>query len=259
VKNIVPIITPFYDTLEVDIISIITNVSFLYENGIRHILVGGHTGEGRTLSNSERRLICSTIKSIYPDMNIIGCIDCVHWESIKGVIDSFHTEYLLVNAPVSIKPSKEDLNEFFRFILTNSNKKIIVCDAPLDDLSEDLLGNNRILGARETKFNSIQSNGMRIWCGDDLYAIKNLDFYGLITKCSNILPQISNEIVNKNLSLESTELWQMVAMILAHYSNPIAIKYILHKKGIIRSDSTRFTLRMRDTSLIDKIIDNIDI
>lgn len=261
-RNLVPIITPFLDDLSLDFMSYMNHVEFLYEHGIRGLVIGGTTGESVSLSDSEREMICGNIKATYPDIKLAGCIAVSDLRSTATTLHAFRQcDLLLVMPPMFVRPSNDDVLDFFAYIMSLTDKPIMLYNNPartkvdISSLYTDLCKNKQIIGVKETVSLDAPPS-VPWWCGEDSHACDSMSSgcSGIISACANILPKISCAIVNNTASPEQASKWNYFTQLILSYVNPLPVKYILHKLGVIRNPHLRFAIKLRDTAALDQAI-----
>lgn len=258
ISNLVPVITPFNDDLSIDLVSTMSHAVFLKNAGVKSVVVGGTTGEGLSLKAEEKAQISNLFKEL--GFTVVGCIASFDWVSTIESIKAFESaEYLLVMPPMFIKPSKGDIIDFFNFVKKRSNKELILYNNPsrtgvdISKLYNRYVEFSNILGVKETNFESIPM--VPWWCGEDLSAIMcmNKGAFGLISASANVFPTIAQKICERIQSEEEIIKWFNYVQAIFKLSNPLGVKYLLKKKGIIKSDKTRFSISIRDAKILDRI------
>ena len=255
ISNLVPVVTPFNEDMSVDLESATSHAIFLKEAGVRAVVIGGTTGEGLALNSEEKTALCSLFSEL--GFLIIGCISSFDWVSTLDSIRAFSSaKYLLAMPPMFIRPSNEDIVDFFNFVEEHSGKKLILYNNPARtgvDISKMYSNFSNVLGVKETKFDLIPN--MPWWCGEDSLAVRSMELgaAGLISACANAFPTIASKICNRSQSDEEASKWLKYSESIFKASNPLGVKYLLKKKGIIRSEKTRFSIKIRNSDLLDRI------
>ena len=251
IYNLVPVIVPFKEDLSLDLESCKSHALFLKRAGIKSVVVGGTTGEGFALTGEEKEKLCDLFLEF--DFTVVGCISSFDWLSTLNSIYAFRSaHYLLVMPPMFIRPSEEDIVHFFEFVKNKSDKKIILYNNPARtnvDISKIYDKFGYVLGVKETSFASIPK--IAWWGGEDSFAIQAMELgaSGLISASANAFPLISEKIARKIQTKSEKERWLKYANLVFRFSNPLVVKYLLKKKGIIASERTRFAIKLPECNL----------
>lgn len=247
-RNSVPVPTPFNEDLSLDLESFISHLDFLYTNNIRSIIIGGTTGEGLTLSNSERRILVETSLNRYKDLTVWGGIT-TYSSQIENTLEAFQmTSHLLVNPPFFVKPTRDDIIDFYRKLLKVCNQKIVLYNNParllvdISGLYPELFSlDERIIGVKETSFKKIPE--YKWWCGEDSKMIEYSDnYFGTISVVANFEPELMNDLINKKDF--DKQKFKIAIDKISLASNPLIVKNILWKVGIIKTPKTRFPISL---------------
>lgn len=262
-----PIVTPFKpQDFSVDYDSLKKYVQFLYSSGIRSVVVGGTTGESVSLTNEERSEIVRVIKNLYPDMIVAGGIITCDWMSLHKMLKAFEQcEALLVMPQMFIRPRDEDVEVFFDNIIAKTNKKIVLYNNParlgvnISKMYAKLYDREHVIGVKETCFDLSDPQTLPSipwWCGEDLLAADAVKAgaVGLISALSNLLPDLALRIASKQSNEADETKWKEWSRVIQDYRNPVPIKYLLYKMGIINSSCLRFALQMPDLTSLDELI-----
>ena len=251
IHNLVPVIVSFKEDLTLDLESCKSHALFLKRAGIKSVVIGGTTGEGFALTGEEKEKLCDLFLEL--DFTVVGCISSFDWLSTLNSIYAFRSaHYLLVMPPMFIRPSEEDIVHFFEFVKNKSDKQIILYNNPARtnvDISKMYHKFDYVLGVKETNFTHIPK--IAWWCGEDSFAIQAMELgaSGLISASANVFPSISEKIALKIQTKSEKEKWLKYANLVFKFSNPLVVKYLLKKRGIIASDRTRFAIKLPECRL----------
>ena len=219
------------------------------------MIIGGTTGEGLTLANSERKLLVETALRRYEDLIVWGCITPF---SVKlgEILYSFEgAKYLLVNPPFFVKPTKHDILYFYRKLIEMCHQKIVIYNNPartMIDVSEMYaeifdLDTTRIVGIKETRFDKIPQYPW--WCGEDSKLCEYKGKYvGTISVLANLDPELVTNIMNNNHYDEGKLTSLLHKMSLG--ANPLIIKNLLWKSGVLKTPAMRFPISI-STEIVD--------
>lgn len=260
---IVALVTPFLDNINksVDYESLEKLLNFQINSNINGLVICASTGEGTLLTNEERiDIIKFVIKNINNKIPVlVGCSSCSTIEAIKNIIiaSDLGANGVLVTSPYYVKPNQDGILKHFENISNNTNIPVIVYNIPsrvsvnieLDTLKQIFTLPNIVALKDSTKnfetlsvlHNEIQN--INILSGDDgtLPACLAHGACGAISAAANVYPQVINDVItswNNNNIIKFKEITKIVPYIskaISITTNPIPIKYILSKMGIIKN------------------------
>lgn len=243
------------------------------QGGADALLVNGTTAEPALLTDTE---IWKQIKFVidYADGRVpvlAGCGAVSTQKTLKNCIraQELGTDYLLVVTPYYNKTSQEGAYAHYELIASKVDTPIILYNVPartgFDLLPETVLKLSRlehIAGlkqatadlAKTTDIFPALSETFRLYCGDDcnLLPMLSVGAWGLISVVSNVCPAFVSKVIREQKPLDFYTL-KTVSDLCFLQTNPIPIKYIMHKLGLINEYYLRLPLCPLPDALRKKI------
>jgi 4-hydroxy-tetrahydrodipicolinate synthase len=261
-ESIVALVTPLSEG-NVDVRALEKLIEWHIEAGTDAILVCGSTGEGLLLSDDEKSsIIARSIEIANGRVPIIvGCSACSTQETARlvGVAEEEGASGVLVIAPFYVKPTQRGIIHHFTKIHDESNIPIILYNNPgrcaVDmtvDTIVELAGMTRIVALKDSNTNLARVSRLRtlvdpaftLFSGDDLslagYLAHGGD--GTISVTANVVPALLKRFMAAWKSgdiptfQELNQLLIPIGEALFLEPNPIPVKYVLHKMGIIQNE-----------------------
>ena len=247
--NVVPVPTPFDDNLNLDLPSFANHLDFLYGAGIRSIIIGGTSGEGLALSDTEKLDLVNLAISKYPDLSVYGCIVPFNLDLTNTIKVFEKCEFLLVMPPFFIRPTQDDIIDFYRYLLQKCHHKIILYNNPsrtmidISSMYEALsMLDARIIAVKETQFEKLPP--IKWYCGEDVQILPlHNEFYGIMSVASNLQPELTERIASDHTDQDKSD-WFTLLNKLKLAPNPLIVKYLLWKSGIFTTPRTRFPIKI---------------
>ncbi|UOQ33059.1 4-hydroxy-tetrahydrodipicolinate synthase [Candidatus Vidania fulgoroideae] len=251
--NITSLITPFKKNGSVDFKSIKKIIEFQCRSGIKNILINATTGESCSLNFKEqKRIINFVCKNFHKKIGIMvgSCHNSLE-ESLKTIKISKRKEIkaILQIIPYYNNPTKKGIVSFFKKICRSTKKPVLIYNVPsrtgfdidIDTLREVFKIDN-LIGIKEAskkiddvieKIILCKKKGKKFFFGDDLMYISfnNLKVDGNISVATNIIPK---EFKNIKFNLKKIKKIKKILNVLFIETNPIPLKYIMSKLGIIK-------------------------
>ena len=277
------IVTPFDESNNVDINSIIELIRFQLLNNCGIVLFGT-TGECPTITDKEKFIVMNNIVTYFnSEINkfMIGVggnntDECS--ENIKFAAQFGFCKFMLTT-PYYNKPTQLGLESHFTTICSKfKNYDFILYNVPGRtgvNLLPSTLKNicdtcKNVIGIKEASGDLNQMILIRrlcpeiyLYCGDDglIVPAVSIGAFGLISVISNYCPKICNLIVEcckKNNFAGGFELYTQIddmIRLLFSETNPSPIKFLLYNKGLIQTDNVRLPLvKMQDENNKNKLI-----
>ncbi len=241
----VAIVTPFLESGALDFKSLDNLMLSLINNGIKKIVVGGTTGEGILLSESEKKALIEHISHNFPSLYLIGCYSSV----CIGDMSAYEKcDQLLVSPQYFIKPDIDSKFDYISNICKISGKDVILYNNPSrfstviePELYDRLYELENIKGVKEAgEILDIARYPKWKWFGgnDDLLNVfKANNFDGMISAVGNVFPK---------LFMNHDSRWLEISDLLFSVPSPLSIKYVLYKLGVISSYKMRLHLIKTD-------------
>ncbi|UOQ27841.1 4-hydroxy-tetrahydrodipicolinate synthase [Candidatus Vidania fulgoroideae] len=250
--NITSLVTPFKKNGSVDYKSIKKIIIFQYKSGIKNILINATTGESCSLNFKEKKKIINFVcKRFYKKLGIIvgSCNNSLE-ESLKIIKLSNNRKIkaILQIIPYYNNPTEKGIISFFRKICRKTKKPIIVYNVPnrtgydIDTKTlKKIFKIKNILGIKESSKNInnviekiliCKKMKKKFFFGDDLMyiALSNIEVDGNISVATNIIPK---EFKSSKFNLKKIKKIKRLLEVLFIETNPIPLKYIMSKLGMI--------------------------
>ncbi len=277
------LVTPFHDVngqLEVDYNSLEKLVQYQLDGDIHGFVVNGTTAESPTLKKSEVRKIFSVIRA-QVGLNFPLILGTGSNSTEKAIEDTKIAEELgadaaLVVVPYYNKPPQRGLIQHFKSVARSVDLPIILYNVPgrtitgmaVDTIIE-LSEFKNIVGIKEAsgdlKFDQELKSKLKkdfiFLSGDDgtYLDFLNLGGHGIISVMSNLLPaqcvQWAHQIQTGEFAQAARSFEKYKNLIDAMYveANPIPLKWMLYKQGLIQSAELRLPLCALDEKFYPKI------
>ena len=279
------LITPF-DKGEVDYTSLEKLVNYQLENGIQGFVINGTTAESPTLKWSEISKIFSVIRANV-GLNFPLIIGTGSNSTEKTIEDTQKGAELGANAALVVvpyynKPPQRGLVEHFKAVARKSEIPLILYNVPGRTITSmnirtivELAETKNILGVKEASgdlkfdkelFSVLPKNFLMLSGDDPTY----LDFLnsggsGIISVMTNLLTKESvrwtNQVLSGQLSQAQEDFKKYLRLINLMYceANPIPLKWMLYRKGLIKSPELRLPLMALDQPFHHEINDEMKI
>ncbi len=247
------VITPFTsDGKKIDYPALTKIFKLQDKNFVDGLIICGTTGEGPSLTLTEKENLFNFAKAFYKNRKIlIGCVSSYSFgDTIEEVRIALKIgmDALLVNPPVYLKTNTKGIEEYYRTIIENSRLPVIIYNVParsgynLDiDILEKLSKLDLITAIKECSGNFYYVMQIKkytkffVLCGNDLlylqYLISGAD--GIVSVISNVQPEFLYKLrklflENKNKKLQElfSQAYEFMQSVFAE-PNPVGIKYIM--------------------------------
>ncbi|WP_340147418.1 4-hydroxy-tetrahydrodipicolinate synthase [Buchnera aphidicola] len=267
--NIVALITPMDNKGKICYKSLEKIIKYHIKNKTKAIVSVGTTGESSTLNKSEHfEVVLQTLKLSNNKIPIIAGTGANSTEEAITLTKKF--EKIGISACLSVtpyynKPTQKGLYQHFKKISENTDLPQILYNVPsrtgcdLLPKTISLLSKfNNIIGIKEASGNLSRINMIKrlvekkfiILGGDDITAIDcmQLGGDGIISVTSNIAAKEMSNICSLSLNKKFLEARKINEKIIDFHKflfiepNPIPVKWILKKFGLIKSSQLRLPL-----------------
>lgn len=273
------LVTPFKNN-EVDYDSLEKLVNFQLKNGVNGFVVNGTTGESPTLKASEIRKIFSVTKAIsglkIPVILGTGTNSTQQTIENTALASELGADAALVVVPYYNKPPQRGLIAHFKTVAKNSDVPIILYNVPGRTITAlehetilELADTKKIIGIKEAsgniefaqKLKSELAKDFILLSGDDGTYIDFLKIGGggIISVMSNVIPQhtvkwakLVHEGSVRNAEEEFSKFKKLIAAMYIE-ANPIPVKWMLHRMGVLQSAELRLPLVELDKSYREQI------
>ena len=281
------LVTPFYKN-KVDYESLGKLIHFQIQEGVHGIVLMGTTGESATLSGQERREVLEFAKDCIGGRIpvIIGTGSNCTQKTIQlsQEAESLGADGLLIVAPYYNRPMQEGIYLHYKAIAESTNKPICLYSIPsrcgievatetVTRLRKDYKNIVAIKEAggscnRVSQLIKENDNDFSILSGDDALALPffALGARGLVSVASNFLGKplvkLFNYVSENDLEGASdiNRLYYPLFRALTIETNPVPIKHLLLRAGLIKSSEVRLPLcPLSDKSLtvLDKMFESL--
>jgi 4-hydroxy-tetrahydrodipicolinate synthase len=268
------LITPF-DNGEVDYASLEKLVDYQVQQGINGLVINGTTAESPTLTSAEVKKIFSLVRAMV-GIQFPLILGTGSNSTAKSVEDTKKAAELgadaaLVVVPYYNKPPQRGIIQHYKSIAKNSEVPVIMYNVPGRTITAmtaetiwELSEIKNILGIKEAsgdmsfdqKVKSKLQNDFVFLSGDDGTYIDFLKLggHGIISVMSNIIPQLTVDwtqaVMSGSVNETEATFKKFKGLIDGMYveANPIPVKWMLYRKGLIKSPEMRLPLMALDSS-----------
>jgi 4-hydroxy-tetrahydrodipicolinate synthase len=278
-----PIITPFYEN-KIDYQSYKTLIEHYSQKGIAGLIPNGTTGECPTIEDYEfEELLEKTIefnKTKLPIFYGLGGNNTYKVIKQLKIVEKYKIEGILSVSPYYSRPDQKGIYEHFKAISEATNLKIIIYNIPYrtgrnieNETLIKLAELENIVGVKDSCGNINQTmdlilskpKNFAVLTGEDVLFYINLALGGDggILAASHIETEkfvsIQKEMEKNNFH-EALKIWKTIEHfipLLFKEPNPAPLKYLLHKKNLIKSPELRLPLTQISDGLkkeLDKLM-----
>ena len=275
--SLVALVTPLSENGEVDYAALQKLLDWHINEGTDGIVSVGTTGESATLNIKEHiEVVEFTVKHINGRLPVIAgtgansteeAIDLTKEARLKGA------DYALLVTPYYNKPNQNGLIAHYEKIADSVDIKQILYNVPMrtacDLLPESVKVLSRhpnIVGIKEAMDDSQRikelitisnnnSSNFSIYSGDDPTFMNSLDIgaHGVISVAANVIPKSISKIChhirenNKETARTLNDLNSNLYRLLFVESNPIPVKWMLYKMGLIKQSIRLPLIELNET------------
>ena len=275
--SLVALVTPLSENGEVDYAALQKLLDWHLNEGTDGIVSVGTTGESATLNIKEHiEVVEFTVKHINGRLPVIAgtgansteeAIDLTKEARLKGA------DYALLVTPYYNKPNQNGLIAHYEKIANTVDIKEILYNVPmrtacdvLPESVEVLSRHPNIVGIKEAMDDSQRikelitisnnnSSNFSIYSGDDPTFMNSLDIgaHGVISVAANVIPKSISKIChhirenNKETARSLNDLNSNLYRLLFVESNPIPVKWMLYKMGLIKQSIRLPLIELNET------------
>ena len=283
--SLVALVTPLTQSGGIDYKSLERLIDWHIDQGTDGIVSVGTTGESATLNVNEHiEVIEFTVKHVNKRVPVIAgtganstqeAIDLSEESRLKGA------DFVLLVTPYYNKPNQKGLIAHYEQIANSVEINQILYNVPsrtacdlLPESVKVLSDHQNIVGIKEAvdDMNRIKSlinisktdNNFQVFSGDDptfMHAL-NLGAHGVISVAANVIPKSISQICsfirknNKDEAKQLNEINNNLYDLLFVESNPIPVKWMLYKMGLIEN-SIRLPLIELDETFHEKTLSEL--
>jgi 4-hydroxy-tetrahydrodipicolinate synthase len=284
--SLVALVTPLTKSGGVDYQSLKRLIDWHIEQGTDGIVSVGTTGESATLNVNEHiDVIEFTVNHVNKRVPVVAgtganstqeAIDLSEESRLKGA------DYVLLVTPYYNKPNQKGLIAHYEKIANSVEINQILYNVPsrtacdlLPESVKVLSHHNNIVGIKEAVDNmdrikalthiSKNNDNFLVFSGDDPTFMNSLNHgaHGVISVAANVIPKSISEICafmrknNKDEARLLNEINNNLYNLLFIESNPIPVKWMLYKMGLIEN-SIRLPLVELDETFHEKILSELE-
>lgn len=271
--SMVALVTPMLAD-NVDVEKLRELVEFHISAGTSAIIAAGTTGESGTLTYQEKILVIKTVidavRERIPVIAGTAANSTQHCVELTKLAMSAGAHAALIMTPAYIKPTQEGLYQHYEHVAKEAAIPIILYNVPTrtavdlqPELAIRLSKISNIIGIKEatgdlTRLQKIlegSQGSIDVYSGDDLTAAEWMlaGAKGVISVTSNVAPRLMAKMCDAALDKDFDTCRQINANLMELHkilfveSNPIPVKWAMHKIGLMNDE-----IRMPLTRLSDK-------
>lgn len=286
--SVVALVTPFLESKKINYKKLKELIDFHLNNNTDGILLFGTTGEGSTLSLTEKyyisRYVIDYVDNRIPIILNVGSNSTS--EVLKNIkkLEKLKPDAFLLITPYYNKTNEEGMYYHFKTAHDSTNISIIIYNVPSRtniDMSISLIQRlsklDRIIGIKEAtkdinklkELTNLQNDNFYWYSGNDERVIEDIKLgaKGLIGVCSNTHPKIVKKIIDLALNKKYDDSQRLFYKIKEYINvlnidiNPIPIKEAMNE---LKFNVGKYRLPLFETSLdnknkIQKIIKEINL
>ncbi len=262
------LITPF-ENGKVDYNSLEKLLCHQLDNGVKGFVINGTTAESPALTSEETHMIYSTVRAItgveFPLILGTGTNSTAKTIQATKKAEDLGADAVLVVVPYYNKPPQRGLVQHFKSVASQTSLPVILYNVPGRTITSmttetilELSEYKNIVGLKEAsgdlKFDKELFSKVRkdfaMLSGDDGTYIDFLKLggHGIISVMSNLIAKEcvdwTNQVMQGDITAaeQSFEKYKTAIQSMYVEANPIPIKWMLYKKGIIKSPELRLPL-----------------
>lgn len=240
------------------------------------ITILGSTGEALNIDESERKQILDLalgLKLKVPIMVGVGGINLHEQTKWIEYLNELEVDAYLLVVPLYAKPGVHGQYGWFKHLLDTSKRPCMLYNVPgrtakaleLETLGmlkdhPNLWGIKEASGS-EKEFSAYAKTAPKaqMMSGDDpmLPAFSKLGAKGVVSVASNVWPEATNLYAKQCVegTFQDTGTWEQTTKTLFCASNPVPVKALMHKLGIIKYPTVRLPLSNKDMTDMDIVLE----
>jgi 4-hydroxy-tetrahydrodipicolinate synthase len=262
------IVTPFHPDGSIDWASLDRLVASQVAAGCG-MVVGGSTGEGFSLSTTERLQLIEYVIGLKPTVPLVVSVPAATHADVLEFIrhcNGYPIVGYLAMTPLYTRPGIHGQTTWFQSLLDASaypmilyNNKARAATMLPTETVEALQQHPRFFAIKDSNGNAdvclqyrALAPGIQVFSGDDdlLLDVLAAGGIGLISVLSNMWPHMVQQFLKRALASSLTQAhiqaWKEICAVLYIASNPIPIKGLLAHSGVISSATVRTPLSLLD-------------
>ncbi|WP_371376175.1 4-hydroxy-tetrahydrodipicolinate synthase [Thalassotalea aquiviva] len=257
------LITPFDADGKVDF-AVLESLVKEQQGAGNGILLCGSTAEGLALEPSEQLSIVEFVVALNVSVPIMVAVGGYHLDQQLTWIkhcNELNVDAFLLTAPLYAKPGPVGQTMWFKALLDATDKPCMLYNVPSRsgvqiycETVSNLAEHKNLWAMKEAsgdihQFIALRDAApkMKMYSGEDglMPYLASAGAVGLVSVCSNPWPQASNLYVQKSLQgtrPEALNVWYSAVNSLFEVANPIPVKVLMHKLGLISTPLLRAPL-----------------
>ena len=245
--------TPYKDG-KIDLESYERLVQYQLDSGVDGLLAVGTTAEAQLLTKREKKQLIKSTKRLANDTPVwVGVGGSTPAEAIREArfAERLGADGLLIAPPAFVKCTPAGYLLHINEVLNAVSVPVMLYNAPSRTnytLNKDVIAElaNRVSyikdAGRNLKYTANLSTKLKLLCGNDkvLPDMLQAGACGVVSVVSNVAPNLTRKVLDGNV--DDYELFTQLAKLSMLEVSPVAIKYMLYKKGIFTSYEMRLPL-----------------
>ncbi|NUY39166.1 4-hydroxy-tetrahydrodipicolinate synthase [Wolbachia endosymbiont of Litomosoides brasiliensis] len=238
------------------------------------VVLLGSTGEGLSLTNSEKRTLVKFVCKLKLNTKIIIGVPGINLHQTLEWLNfckDIPIHGYLMTTPIYTKPGVIGQTLWFEKLLEKAHVPAMFYNIPSragvslhTETVCNLSSHERFWAIKDSsgtvdtliKYKKVAPN-IEVFCGDDdmMHDMATHGTAGLVSVASNVWPHVAHEYVKQCLNGKSlhTDVWQQACKALFIASNPIPTKALLHDIGLIEHRTVRLPLSTQDLPSVNEI------
>jgi 4-hydroxy-tetrahydrodipicolinate synthase len=278
-----PLVTPFRDG-RIDLETYESLVEFQIESGSHGVVVAGTTGEPALLTTAERKSLAkaavSTAAGRIPVMVATGAPSLADTIDLTMHAEEIGADAMLVVTPAFTRPPQRGLIGFYEAVCKCTTKPVLMYHIPgrsattaaVDTLEAIAEKYDNFVGAKHASTDLAWVTDVLLRLGTDFRIFVGLEEFslpmlavgaaGMVNAVSNVFPTaiaalyqaVADEKLAEARRLHQL-LWELNKSVFFD-TNPIPIKYMMRKRGLIPSNEERLPMAAA-TPDVERLCDDV--
>jgi 4-hydroxy-tetrahydrodipicolinate synthase len=278
-----PLVTPFRNG-RVDLETYEALVEFQIESGSHGIVVAGTTGEPALLTTDERKSLAKTAVATaagrIPVMVATGAPSLAETVELTMHAEEIGADAMLVVTPAFTRPPQRGLIGFYEAVCNCTTKPVLMYHIPgrsattaaVDTLEAIAEKCDNFVGAKHASTDLGWVTDVLLRLGSDFRIFVGLEEFslpmlavgaaGMVNAVSNVFPTaiaalyeaVADEKLAEARRLHQS-LWELNKSVFFD-TNPIPIKYMMRKRGLIASNEERLPMAVA-TAEVERLCDDV--
>jgi len=278
-----PLVTPFQGG-RVDLATYESLVEFQVQSGSHGIVVAGTTGEPALLTMAERKSLAKTAVSAaagrIPVMVATGAPSLADTIELTVHAEEISADAMLVVTPAFTRPPQRGLIGFYEAVCKCTTKPVLMYHIPgrsattaaVDTLAAIAERCENFVGAKHASTDLAWVTDVLLRLGPDFRIFVGLEEFslpmlavgaaGMVNAVSNVFPTaiaalyeaVADEKLAEARRLHQL-LWELNKSVFFD-TNPIPIKYMMRKRGLIASNEERLPMAVA-TAEVERLCDDV--